>query len=1200
MAGLNGSKHWEVLSQDQKSQQKLTQELKLPSLVTRTLVARGYTTPEAAKRFLTPSLERDWEDPALIPGLEEVADLVEQALKNNEHIAIFGDFDVDGMSATCLLTLGLRALGAEVYPFIPNRFGEGYGLSHEALQRLMKATTPDLIITVDNGIAAAQKVEALKAEGIDVAITDHHEPGDEVPNGVPVADPKLSEGCPSRDLAGAGVALKLVQMLGERAGKPELWRHYTMLATLGTISDMMDLSPENRALVADGIKRLPETDRPGIVALAEQCKVPLTELTADNLPFTLIPRLNAAGRMGAPDTAFQLLLTDDPAEATKLAEQIEQINQDRRQIEAQLTDEALEKVKETYHGERIIVVGGEGWHEGVKGIVASRLTARYHVPTILFTIQDGVALGSGRSVGSVDLFHAVEQCADMLIRFGGHAGAVGVTLDASRFDEFRSRMQKIMDALPEDQFEDKGEITAVIRLSEANQAGIEALEMLQPFGMGNKRPLFAARGVTMKARARVGNNGDHLRFVATDGTNSIPAIMFHAPHVEELACYEGAVDLVFDAINETWQGRTKPKLMVKDIVVRIPKAPVGLTEAQQKLQGIQKHAGMILVRPTVAVSGAETFVTKLYTRNTQAASVALDSGELLQVVDNHSKKLEVVTDDGQVAGHLHESITSMLVSRMHKGAQFQAQVKGISHDEKKTVRVQIAPRVRTQAVDIRKQLEALSEEKLTQALVHTAIGDNELLPAQKQALEMLSRGQSALCVIATGRGKSLIFTVHAARLALKQHRASVFVYPLRALVNDQFYHLDEELGKLGIGIAVLSGATPTKQRRHIFEQLQAGSLDIILTTPEFLALHSKGFCRSHRIGFVVVDEAHHMQEAKSGQRSAYGDFPKILTSFGHPTCLATTATAPDPVAKEIAKLLSLERKQILIDKTARTNLTIQDLRETREKKAALVNIVASGQKSVVYVNSRDQTVQLVRYLRHAISDLAGQIAYYNAGLLRGERTQVEQAFRKGDLTCIVATSAFGEGVNIPDIRHVVLYHLPFSEVEFNQMCGRAGRDGKPAEIDLLFSTRDARLNDQIIAAETPERSDLVDLYKVLLGQWRATGGEPIEASDEELLYQVRLINQKTRLTSQGIAAGLGIFQEFGFLDVRGFVENRHILMTEAPRHTDLSCSVRLQEGMRAREDFVSFRDRILTAPAQELLYKLCRPIVPHMGCVVDG
>lgn len=222
MAGLNGSKHWEVLSQDQKSQQKLTQELKLPSLVTRTLVARGYTTPEAAKRFLTPSLERDWEDPALIPGLEEVADLVEQALKNNEHIAIFGDFDVDGMSATCLLTLGLRALGAEVYPFIPNRFGEGYGLSHEALQRLMKATTPDLIITVDNGIAAAQKVEALKAEGIDVAITDHHEPGDEVPNGVPVADPKLSEGCPSRDLAGAGVALKLVQMLGERAGKPEL------------------------------------------------------------------------------------------------------------------------------------------------------------------------------------------------------------------------------------------------------------------------------------------------------------------------------------------------------------------------------------------------------------------------------------------------------------------------------------------------------------------------------------------------------------------------------------------------------------------------------------------------------------------------------------------------------------------------------------------------------------------------------------------------------------------------------------------------------------------------------------------------------------------------------------------------------------------------------------------------------------------
>ena len=568
MPGLAESPRWTKLPQNPAAERALERELGVPAIVARVLAARGLTDPQEAQAFLSPSLDRDWADPLCIPGMAEAAERVGRAIDAHEVIAVFGDFDVDGMSSTCLLTLALRRMGAEVHPFIPNRFGEGYGLSREALARVRQSCEPDLVVTVDNGIAAADEVAWLTSEGVDVVVTDHHEPADLVPAGVPVTDPKLSADCPSRELAGAGVALKLVCELGRRRNMPDLWRDYTDVAALGTLSDMMLLQGENRALVAEGIARMRRVTRPGLVALAATAGQDISQVTADGLPFSIIPRLNAAGRMGSTDVAFDLLLTDDPAEAAVLAGRLEEINTERRNIEAALTDAAMAKVEQTYHGGRCVVVGGEGWHEGVKGIVASRIVNRYHVPAILFTIQDGIARGSGRSVGTVDLFHAVEQCSDVLVRFGGHAGAVGVTCEAGRLDEFRDRLERALDALPAGEFQDTGEVTATVGLSELTVASIDALEALQPFGQGNKKPLFASEGVTMRNRSRVGADGSHLRFLATDGVTCVPAIMFRAPDVERAAACDGAVDLVFEAVNETWQGRTKPKLMVKDICYR--------------------------------------------------------------------------------------------------------------------------------------------------------------------------------------------------------------------------------------------------------------------------------------------------------------------------------------------------------------------------------------------------------------------------------------------------------------------------------------------------------------------------------------------------------------------------------------------------------------------------------------------------------
>ena len=444
MSSLKTTHRWAVARQNPELEKELSAGLGIPGLVARIMVAHGITSIEEGQLFLTPSLDRDWADPLIIPGMSVVADRVERAIRNHEHFAVFGDFDVDGITSTCLLTEALRTFGADVTPFIPHRFDEGYGLSRAALDRVNELARPQLIVTVDNGIAAKEEVSYLESLGIDLVVTDHHAPSDQVPQGVPLTDPKLEDEGPSRELAGAGVALKLVQVLGERLGKPSYWRSLIEVAALGTVSDMMPLTPENRALVAEGIQQMRVTARPGYIALASLAKADLSSITADGLSFSLIPRLNAAGRMADPKLALDLLLAHNPIEASALAAELEEINRQRREIEAELTRDAMAKVEETYDGGRAIVVGGEGWHEGVKGIVASRLTNRYHVPALLFSIEDGIARGSGRSVGKVNLFDAVERCSDLLIRRGGHAGAVGVTIEASKLDEFRRRLSAVL------------------------------------------------------------------------------------------------------------------------------------------------------------------------------------------------------------------------------------------------------------------------------------------------------------------------------------------------------------------------------------------------------------------------------------------------------------------------------------------------------------------------------------------------------------------------------------------------------------------------------------------------------------------------------------------------------------------------------------------------------------------------------------
>ncbi len=1108
------SARFNIKPADPSAVELLQRELQVPRFIATTLAARGLDTVQKAREFMSPSLERDWRNPYEIPGMQEVVDTLESAVRQRRSIVVFGDFDLDGISAATVLTRGLRVLGGDAMPFVPLRNDEGYGISEAAIERCMELS-PDVLVTVDCGISNREEANVLKRRGVEVLITDHHEPGDLVPQGVPVCDPKLDPDCPSSILAGVGVALSCVQALGARFGQPHLWREYTDIATLGTIADLVPLRDANRALVADGVKRMGDNPRPCIAALLESAGVADKPVTATSLSFSAIPRLNAAGRMGDAGVALNLLLADDLNEAADMARKLESVNDQRRTIEVELAEIASLQAKDIYHGQRALVVSGEGWHEGVKGIVASRLVRNYGVPCLLFAIdEEGEARGSGRSVGSVNLFKAVESCSDLLTKFGGHEAAVGVTLPASKLPEFTECLCAYMDTLPDECFHPRVDIDARVNLAELTLENVEALQALAPFGQENRAPRFLAQDVLLTRCRAVGADKTHFSCMLTDGASSVAGIMFHCPDINKLMQCGSVVNAAFEVQIDEWRGRKSVKAMIASL------SPVKPCAALEACLDPESNA----------------FISQLF---------ASDSSEL---------------DNDAVDG----------ADELEQSEQGMAETRGMW-------------------VELAKRNPAELKGKLLEAL----IGEGELHDAQAQALEALERRESALVVMATGRGKSLIFQLHAAMCALRDGKASLLVYPLRALIADQAYHLRRAYASFGLSVELLTGESTPQERTRVYEGLKRGMVDVVLTTPEYLSFHAQELAESSRIGFVVVDEAHHIAQAKAGNRPAYANLGANIDLLGDVTVLALTATAGPQEAQAIESALGITTR--VLDRTDRPNLAFDDQRQARRREQCLATLVAAGEKTVVYVNSRQQSVALARTLRSQVPQMGSLIGFYNAGLSRGERKRVEDLFRRDLLQVLVSTSAFGEGVNIPHIRHVVLYNMPFNEIEFNQMSGRAGRDGEPATIHVLFESDDAQVNEHILRSATPDHDTMAQIYRQLRALQKKAAGEPFSITNAELAEEASKQVPVHAVGAESVECALAVFRELGLVEVvtsEGDGHKRRIRVPDAESKVELTDSVRYREGLDEIEVFATFRDWVTSSTAEQLHRRIMAPILP--------
>ena len=555
-------KQWKIAHPSPEGRAQL-ERAGIPSLLACVLSARGVTEPEQAWKLLTPG-EEPLLDPMLLKDMDRAVLRVGRALKTGELMAVYGDYDVDGITSTCLLTDCLTRLGGRVRSYIPDRLEEGYGLNEEAVLHLAQQGVT-LIITVDCGITAAREVEFARELGIDVVITDHHECKQAIPEAAAVVDPHRPD-CPYpfKGLAGVGVALKLAMAAAgpDRAGL--VFREYADLAAVGTVADVMPMTGENRTIVQTGLAALAHPRRVGLAQLMEEAGLGDKPVTSVSIGYTLAPRINAAGRMGQADLAAELLLTRDPGRAAALAQELCALNRERQTIECEIFQECVQQLERRPQS-GIILLADEHWHQGVVGIVASRLTEKYSCPAFMVCLDQGIGKGSCRSWGGVNLFHLLTQCQDLLEGFGGHAMAAGFTVREENIPALERRLrQLVLEERAGEELPSLLEIDAAVLPQELTVEAVEALDALEPCGAGNPRPVLVLTGAHVISAAQVGR-GRHLKLRLEGRGVPLDAIFFSVDG-SELGLTPGCrVDVAFYPQINDFRGVRSVQLQVVDL-----------------------------------------------------------------------------------------------------------------------------------------------------------------------------------------------------------------------------------------------------------------------------------------------------------------------------------------------------------------------------------------------------------------------------------------------------------------------------------------------------------------------------------------------------------------------------------------------------------------------------------------------------------
>lgn len=556
-------KSWQFYEENNELAEEISNKFKISKLLAQILINKNVTKDDEIEVFLNPK-RNNFYDPFLMPDMEKAVERIIKAIENKEKVLIYGDYDVDGITSTTVLKKFLEKLGITVDYHIPNRLKEGYGLNKEAIEEIAEKGT-QLMITVDCGISGVEETEYAKLKGIDVIITDHHEPGEKLPNALAVVDAKIKTNrYPFNQLAGVGVVFKLIQALSIRLKLDEKeYLQYLDLVCLGTISDIVPLVDENRVIAKLGLKLVNVTKNIGLRTLLESAGYTVAD--SNTISFGIAPRVNACGRMGFADQALGLLLSENRNDALELATKLNEYNKERQEKEKKIFNDALELIEQDEENSPAIVLGKEGWHHGVIGIVSSKITEMFFKPSILIGFEGDEGKGSGRSIPGIDLHEALLKCGNNLEKYGGHAMAIGLSLKKENFGEFKKELNEYLGSLNIGEIKQIIKVDAIADLQSISMKTVEELKLLEPFGEENKMPIFCLKNLKIYS-IRALTEGKHLKLTLRDDNMEIGAIGFNMGEMTNSLKIGDKVDIIGALEINEYNGYRNIQMNLKDVM----------------------------------------------------------------------------------------------------------------------------------------------------------------------------------------------------------------------------------------------------------------------------------------------------------------------------------------------------------------------------------------------------------------------------------------------------------------------------------------------------------------------------------------------------------------------------------------------------------------------------------------------------------
>jgi len=1151
---------WVVAPSDPAAQ-ALALALDVPLVVAGVLRRRGATTFEAARAFLHPSLD-DLADPSEIPGMPDAVARLARALDAGERIAVHGDYDADGITATAILVRGLRALGADPLWYLPHRVHDGYGLGVRAVEGLA-ARGARVLVAVDCGITAFDAVSRARALGLDVVVVDHHTPSSELPSAVVVAPVGAADGA---DPCAAGLAFSLVWALRRHLGRtPAVPADLVALAALGTVTDVVPLLGDNRRLVAAGLAQLRGSPIAGLRALVDE-STGEGPVEAWHLGWQLGPRLNSAGRLGDPSPALHLLLTDDPVEARDLARTLSDLNRERQTVLEAVLAEAAEQAAETPDAPAL-VVAGEAWHPGVVGLVASRLVELYRRPAIAVALAEGAGRGSARSIEGFNLVDALAACGEHLTGFGGHAMAAGLSIDAQAIPEFRRAFQVVAAAAVPPSAA-RLHVDAELTLAEVTVPLVAALDRLAPFGAGNPQPVFAVRGVRAVTRRLVGG-GVHLRMGVTDGTVFMETIGFAmAGWGEVLTFTDALVDLAFVPERDRYEaGRVRLRLRALETPAVDPQAL--LADTGLLVDRLFHHADEYVADDRDARGDAAEFYTKVAGvtfDDRQAVLATLRDGDALvlrrEPANTHDPHaVRVAAGDGRMVGYLSARLAGRVAPAMDAGGRYRATVSRVTGGGDRTLGLNIfVERADDEPARLgaaaRAAWRALDQDGAAARLPIYVNGGRTLRPALAEALAEARRGGSSVLSLPPARGWAAALAGAAAQ-ASTGDRGALVICPTWPDVAHRTEQLRDRLAAIGFRVVPVHGMMGVGERDHAAAALRAGDADVVVASLEAACDGTLVGPWSARAGVIVLDG---------------------LSAADAALLPADTAARPCFAVAEAAEAAALARARrgvvLLRDDPPRPLIRIDDRRNSAGLDAVLEEVAQAGEKTVVYTATADACVRAAVRLRDRAGSL--RVGYLHAGLPARLRQVVAGAFQEGRLGMLV-TTALDEEALPADLRRAVLASFPADRRALFAACGTVGLDRRPSTVTLAFGAEDGAARRREMEGRAPSRDLLVQLYRALKA-WR--GELPFPWPDDETWTRVRAAAPGATVPS--VDAACAIFEEVGLAAREGTAGGWQVRLVPADGRRDLRASLRFREGVRERDAFEACAGWVERAPAAEI------------------